>query len=96
MPTLSAPNIGGGLCGRFCIDIASPVVCVDGVEGAEGGEGKAVLPVPELLAGPPEDETGCLLFLPIWVFDGYQTKSQLLHIAMNHTQQLLLYSTNIN
>lgn len=45
------------------IDITSPGVCVEGVDGAELGEGPAVFAVPELLAGP-EDDTGCFLFLP--------------------------------
>lgn len=52
------------LCGRLGIEITSPGVCVEGVEGAELGDGPAVLAVPELLAGP-EDETGCFLFLPL-------------------------------
>lgn len=69
VPTQSEPNIREGfeeppLCGKFGMDITSPGVCVDGVEGAELGEGPAVFAVPELLAGP-EDETGCFLFLPI-------------------------------
>lgn len=41
--------------------MVSPGVCVEGVEGAELGEGPAVFPVPELLAGP-DDEIGCLRF----------------------------------
>lgn len=43
-------------------------MCVDGVDGAELGEGPAVFAVPELLAGPEED-TGCFLFLPFWFFE---------------------------
>ena len=73
MPAPSAPNIIRGLeelqlWGRTGIDITSPGVCVDGVEGAELGEGPAVFAVPELLAGPEED-TGCFLFLPFWFFE---------------------------
>ena len=69
MPALSEPNISEGfeeppLCGTFGMDITSCGVCVDGVEGAELGEGPAVFAVPVLLAGP-EDELGCFLFLPI-------------------------------
>lgn len=64
VPTLSELNIREGfdeplLCGNI-----SPGVCVDGVEGAELGEGPVVFAVPVLLAGP-EDETGCFLFLLI-------------------------------
>lgn len=43
------------------IDNPSPGVWVDGVEGAEFGEGPVVVPVPVLFAAP-EDE-GCFLFL---------------------------------
>jgi hypothetical protein len=46
------------------MDITSPGVCVDGVEGAEFGEGPAVLAVPVLFAGP-EDDAGCFLFLAL-------------------------------
>lgn len=52
------------LCGNCGMDITSPGVCVDGVEGAELGDGPAVFAVPELLAGP-EDETGCFLLRPV-------------------------------
>lgn len=48
--------------------MTSPGVWVEGVEGAELGEGPAVFAVPELLAGP-EDDTGCFLFLPVWFFE---------------------------
>lgn len=72
-PAPSAPNIIKGfeelpLCGKAGIDITSPGVWVDGVEGAELGEGPVVLAVPVLLAGP-EDDTGCFLFLPVWFFE---------------------------
>lgn len=72
MPLLSVPNITNGfeefpLCCKAGIDITSPGVWVDGVEGAELGEGPAVFAVPELLAGP-EDDTGCFRFLPFWLF----------------------------
>lgn len=51
------------------MDMTSLGVCVDGVEGAELGDGPpAVFPVPELLAGPDE-ETGCFRFRPVWGFD---------------------------
>lgn len=56
------------LCCRDGIDITSPGVCVDGVEGAELGEGPAVFAVPELFAGP-DDETGCLRLRPLGFFD---------------------------
>lgn len=73
VPVPSVPNIIKGLeepplCGNAGIEITSPGVWVDGVEGAELGEGPAVLAVPELLAGP-EDDTGCFLFLPVWFFE---------------------------
>lgn len=72
-PVPSAPNIIKGLeelplWGKAGIEITSPGVWVEGVEGAELGEGPAVFAVPELLAGP-EDETGCFLFLPVWLFE---------------------------
>jgi hypothetical protein len=38
---------------------------VEGVEGAELGDGPAVFAVPELLA-LPEDETGFFLFFDAW------------------------------
>jgi len=67
VPTLSGPNSEGfeepPLCGKVGIDITSPAVCVDGVEGADPGEGPVVFAVPELLAGPEDD--GCFLFLAI-------------------------------
>lgn len=73
MPVPSLPNIINGfeevpLCAKAGIEITSPGVWVDGVEGAELGEGPAVFAVPELLAGP-EDDTGCFLFLLVWFFE---------------------------
>lgn len=70
---LSDPNIIRGfeelpVCGKLGIDITSPGVWVEGVDGAELGEGPAVFAVPELLAGP-EDVTGCFLFLPVWFLE---------------------------
>lgn len=67
-PKPSEPNISRDfeeptLWGNVGIDIESPGVCVEGVEG-ELGHGPVVFAVPELLAGP-EDETGCFLFRPI-------------------------------
>ena len=56
------------LWGKAGIDITSPGVWVEGVEGAELGDGPVVFAVPELLAGPDE-EPGCFLFLPIWFFE---------------------------
>lgn len=50
-------------CGNVGIDIESPGVCVEGVEG-ELGHGPVVFAVPELLAGP-EVDAGCFLFRPI-------------------------------
>lgn len=55
------------LCGKAGIDITSPGVCVEGVDGAELGDGPAVFAVPELLAGP--EDAGCFLFLPGWFFE---------------------------
>ena len=49
--------------GKVGIDITSPGVWVEGVEG-ELGDGPVVFTVPELLTGP-EDDTGCFLFRPI-------------------------------
>lgn len=46
-----------------CNEGISPGVWVEGVEGAELGEGPVVFAVPELLAGP-EDETGCFRLRP--------------------------------
>ena len=68
-PVLSEPNIIKGLdelalCCNVGIEITSPGVCVDGVEGAELGEGPAVFAVPELFAGPEED-TGCFRLRPV-------------------------------
>ena len=54
--------------GKAGIDITSPGVWVEGVEGAELGDGPVVFAVPVLLAGPDEDP-GCFLFLPIWFFE---------------------------
>lgn len=73
VPVPSVPNISRGfvellLWGKAGIDITSPGVCVEGVEGAELGDGPAVFAVPELLAGPEED-TGCFLFLPVWFLE---------------------------
>ena len=73
VPVPSAPNIIRGLedpplWGKAGIDITSPGVWVEGVEGAELGEGPVVFAVPVLLAGP-EEETGCFLFLPGWFFE---------------------------
>lgn len=67
----SEPNISRDfeeppLCGKFGIDITSPGVWVEGVEG-ELWDGPVVFAVPQLLAGP-EDDTGCFLFRPIWLF----------------------------
>lgn len=78
---MSAPNIIRGfeelpLCGKAGIDITSPGVCIDGVEGAELGDGPVVFAVPELLAGP-EDETGCFLFLPVWFFEALKSMKDL-------------------
>ena len=69
---LSDPNIIRGfeelpLCGILGIDMTSPGVCVEGVDGAELGEGPAVFAVPELLAGP--EDTGCFRFLPVWFLE---------------------------
>ena len=63
------------------IDITSPGVCVEGVEGAELGEGPAVFAVPELFAGP-EDDTGCFLFLPVWFLETLKC------IQENHVRNL--------
>lgn len=70
LPLVSVPNISAGfeVPGKDGIDITSPAVWVEGVEGAELGEGPAVLAVPELLAGPEED-IGCFLFLPFWFLE---------------------------
>lgn len=71
VPVASALNMGFEVpppWGKDGIDITSPAVWVEGVEGAELGEGPAVFAVPELLAGP-EDDMGCFLFLPVWFFE---------------------------
>ena len=73
VPVPSAPNIIKGfeelpLWVKAGIEMTSPGVWVEGVEGAELGEGPAVFAVPELLAAP-EDDTGCFLFLPVWFFE---------------------------
>jgi hypothetical protein len=70
----SEPNIINGFEGPplYCscgMDIASPGVWVDGVEGAELGDGPAVFAVPELLA-LPDDETGFFLFFDPWTTKG--------------------------
>lgn len=95
MPELSAPNIIKDLellllCGIAGIEITSPGVWVDGVEGAELGEGPAVFAVPELLAGP-EDETGCFLFLPVWFFEALKCKKD--HVRDPLTALFLAYIT---
>jgi len=69
----SEPNISNGLdelalCCNVGMEITSPGVCVDGVEGAELGDGPAVFAVPELFAGP-EDDTGCFRLRPVWFFE---------------------------
>lgn len=51
-------------CKAPAMDMTSPGVCVDGVEGAEFGDGPAVLAVPVLFAGP-DDDAGCFLFLAL-------------------------------
>jgi hypothetical protein len=56
-------------------------VWVEGVEGAELGEGPAVFAVPELLAGPEED-TGCFLFLPVGFFETLRCNKE------NHVRNL--------
>lgn len=68
MPVPSALNIIKGLdelplCCNDVIDMTSPGVCVEGVDGAELGEGPVVFAVPELFAGP-EDDTICFLLRP--------------------------------
>lgn len=60
-----APLVGTG---KFGIDNPSAGVCVEGVEGAELGDGSALFAAPELFAGP-EDDPGCFLFGPVWNFD---------------------------
>ena len=83
MPGPSEPNIIRGFeelpCGKAGIDITSPGVWVDGVDGAELGEGPAVFAVPELLAGP-EDDTGCFLFFPVWIFEALKCIKTMLGI----------------
>lgn len=44
---------------------------MEGVEGAELGEGPAVLAVPELLAGPDDETGGCFLLRIVWFFEAY-------------------------
>lgn len=61
----SVPNIIKGFEEVALCITSPPGVWVDGVEGAELGDGPAVFAVPELFAGP-EDDTGCFLFLPFW------------------------------
>lgn len=78
VPVPSAPNIIKGfvelaLCCKEGIDMTSPGVWVEGVEGAELGLGPAVFAVPELFAGP-DDDTGCFLFRPPWFFDAFKKK----------------------
>ncbi len=54
------------LCWRApAMDMTSAGVWVDGVDGAEFGEGPAVLAVPELFAGP-EEFAVCFLFRALW------------------------------
>lgn len=84
MPGPSVPNIIKGfdelpLCAKAGIGITSPGVCVEGVEGAEPGEGPAVFAVPVLLAGP-EDDAGCFLFLPVWFFEALNALEGMLGI----------------
>jgi len=85
VPVPSAPNIKGleepPPWGKAGIEITSPGVWVEGVEGAELGEGPAVFAVPELLAGP-EDDTGCFLFLPLWFFETLKCNKE------NHVRNL--------
>ena len=52
-------------CNALAMEITSPGVWIDGVEGAELGP--AVFPVPVLFAGPDED-AGCFLFRPFCPF----------------------------
>lgn len=98
MPELSVPNIIKDfelllLCG--IVGITSPGVCVDGVEGAELGEGPAVLAVPELLAGP-EDDTGCFLFLPVWFFEALKCmKHHVRNPFINQTEKSNMLSKYI-
>ena len=68
MPGASAPKTTKAfdILALWCIggiDMVSPGVSVEGVEGAELGQGPVVFIVPELLAGP-DDEIGCLRFRP--------------------------------
>lgn len=78
---LSEPNMSKDLeepplCCKAGLEITSPWVWVEGEEGELGG-GPVVLAVPELLAGP-EDDTGCFLFRPIWLFDALKQGRQLI------------------
>lgn len=94
-PTASEPNISRDLeepplCGKLGIDITSPGVWVEGVEG-ELGDGPVVFAVPELLAGP-EDDTGCFLFRTIWVFGALKEQNET--ISETQTRLYQLFSDN--
>lgn len=96
MLALSDPNIIRGfeelpLCGKAGIDITSPGVCVEGVDGAELGDGPAVFAVPELLAGP--EDAGCFLFLPGWFFEALKFVKDRIR---NLSHLLNFISTNLN
>lgn len=107
MPVPSVPNIITcfeelPLCVKAGIEITSPCVWVDGVEGAELGEGPAVLAVPELLAGP-EDDPGCFLFLPVWFLEALNALEVMLrsneqlcnHIRGVRKFRVISFTTNI-
>ena len=57
-------------------DITSPVVCVEGVEGAELRDGPVVFALTELVAWP-EYDIGCFLFCPLWLFGALNEQMQL-------------------
>ena len=71
------------LCCNDGIDITSPGVWVEGVEGAELGDGPAVLAVPELLAGP-DDDTGCFLLRAFWFFEAYKVVQHTVNHRINN------------
>lgn len=73
------------------MDITSCGVCVDGVEGAELGEGPAVFAVPVLLAGP-EEEFGCFLFLTNWPFEALIINKKI--IKINYMMEHIRHSGN--
>lgn len=90
-PIPSEPNISRGLeepplWGKVGIDIASHGVWLEGVEG-ELGDGPVVFAVPELLAGP-EDDTGCFLFRPIWLFEALNKRIKQIRDS-NPSKQIL-------